>query len=208
MSNVALGVFSVLALRAADRRYSELIDRSVPVLNDLQTLTAQAAQAMVATNPVRLEAMGPAEFMRAATAAIAADASQRTDLLHESWLTKDGPDRKEMAAAGQAFTATAAATVSLIEKGSSAEVAHVRETRLRPAFDRYIIAITKTADVLESESRKANLSESNHTSSISTLLIGFATWPVVAIIALVAVTAAFVLVLMLLFRGRELSDAP
>src|ERR1051326_6106373 len=46
VSNVALGLFSAYLLRQTDRSYSELIDRDVPLLNDLQTLTALSAAAV------------------------------------------------------------------------------------------------------------------------------------------------------------------
>src|SRR5205814_8803362 len=51
LSNIGLGIFSFYLLRSVDRTYSDLIDRSVPVLNDLQTLTALAVRAMRGTHP-------------------------------------------------------------------------------------------------------------------------------------------------------------
>jgi hypothetical protein len=113
-----------------------------------------------------------------------------------------------VADAGRAFAATARAAVSAADSGNAAEAQRLREHDLRPAFDRYIIAITKAADVLEDQSHKANDSETRRTSSLSTVLLGVASWPVVVVVGLLALTAAFVLVLMLLFRGREMSDLP
>ena len=44
--------------------------------------------------------------------------------------------------------------------------------------------------------------------SFSTIMIGLASWPFLVIGGLLLVTGLFVLVLMLAFRGREMSDAP
>jgi hypothetical protein len=43
---------------------------------------------------------------------------------------------------------------------------------------------------------------------MSTVLLGLAGWPVVLLVGLLLLTAIFVLVLMVLFRGREMSDMP
>src|SRR5690348_14912380 len=56
LSNVGLGIFGFIALRTIDRRYSELMDRSVPLLNSLQTLTARSVDAMKSTGPAIFEA--------------------------------------------------------------------------------------------------------------------------------------------------------
>jgi hypothetical protein len=42
LSNVGLGVLSFFLLRAVDERYPDLLDHTVPLLNDLQTLTAKS----------------------------------------------------------------------------------------------------------------------------------------------------------------------
>src|SRR5260370_22456378 len=51
LSNIALGGFGFYFLRAIDRKYSDLIDRAIPTLNDMQTLTAVSMKAMRTTHP-------------------------------------------------------------------------------------------------------------------------------------------------------------
>jgi hypothetical protein len=207
ISNIAVGVFAVYALRQADKRYSDLVDRSVPVLNELQTLTVRGLQAMAATNPTHVHNIG-AGGVAAAQAAINEDEALRRKLLAESWLTDDKPKRRELSAAGEAFTVGARAVTAAFEHNDPQGAATQRETVLRAAFDRYIDAITVAADELESESQRVNDLETEHIGSISRFVLGIAAWPVLAIVTLLLVTATFVLALMLLFRGREMNDAP
>src|SRR5476649_1452827 len=72
-SNVLVGAISVYLLRTVDRRYTELISRTVPALNDLRELMTDTITTMRATNPVLLEKAGATrpgliENMRAALA--------------------------------------------------------------------------------------------------------------------------------------------
>lgn len=43
---------------------------------------------------------------------------------------------------------------------------------------------------------------------MSTVVLGCASWPVIVLVTLLVLTAVFVVVLMVLFRGREMSDGP
>lgn len=201
LSNIAIGAFSVVALRRADARYSELIQRTVPVLNDMQTLTAHAAEAMVATNPSRLRTMPLDAFLREANAALAEEASDRTHVLKGTWVTEAKAERQELDQAATAFSAAARAVLAVEQTGNVAEATVQRDRELRPAFDRYIIAITKAADVLEAEGRNANDFETKRNSNMSTLMLSFAGWPMIVVAALLVITTLFVLVLMMLFRG-------
>ena len=43
---------------------------------------------------------------------------------------------------------------------------------------------------------------------ISTVVLGVASWPVLIVVALLLLTAVFVLAMMIAFRGKDLSDSP
>ena len=75
LSNISLGIFSFYLLRAVDRKYTTLIGRSVTVLNDLQTQTAVAVDAMRSTNPdvIDVPAANRTEVIQLAYAAIGRD---------------------------------------------------------------------------------------------------------------------------------------
>src|ERR1700730_5384418 len=91
LSNIALGGFSFYFLRAIDRKYSDLIDRAVPTLNDMQTLTAFIGDAMGSTNPV-LFGETPQSRTKAAQharVALESDRALRESILKREWLTRD-----------------------------------------------------------------------------------------------------------------------
>jgi hypothetical protein len=207
VSNIALGLFAVWALREADRRYSELVDHSVPVLNDLQTLTTRIAEAAASTNPNRLDATNPA-LLTAAHAAVKEDVTLRNRLLAQPWVSENISKRADMKACGEAFTAAADAVLATVARGDRTAAAAQRERDLMPRFQRYLDAVTLASDQLATESERINTMETAHTGAVSRIVLAAAAWPILAIVSLVLLTAAFVLLLMLLFRGREMQDAP
>jgi hypothetical protein len=210
VSNIGLGIFSFYLLRKIDRDYSELIGRSVPLLNDLQTLTALSAQAMRTTGPSLLDA--PAERRAAAMqqtqAMLAREQRFRTHVFAREWLTPSPEGKPACVKAGDAFAAAAAEVVRLFAAGDTAGAGRLREEKLRPAFDDYQNALTHAADVLEAESLRTNDTFSTKTGSMSTVVLGLSGWPVILLVGLLVLTVLFVLVLMLLFRGSGIHDAP
>ena len=173
LSNIGLGAFSFYLLREIDHTYSDLFDRSVPVLNDLQSLTAQAVGAMRNAN-----------------------AAQPTS----------GNVRR--AAAGEAFTRIGEQVVAEFAADRVSEATRIRDEILRPAFERYLTATTKLSDVVEAASTRVNDAVSARASNFSRILLGIGSWPVILLGGLLLLTLVFVVVLMVLFLGREMSDMP
>jgi len=114
----------------------------------------------------------------------------------------------EFQKSGEAFTTLSGRVLDLVAAGQLDEAKKFRDAQLRPAFDRYRIAITKAADAIEAVSLQANADFTEQTGSMSHVLLGVASWPVIVIVGLLLFTAAFVLGLMILFRGREMNDMP
>ncbi|MDO8542631.1 MAG: hypothetical protein Q7S40_19500 [Opitutaceae bacterium] len=210
LSNIGLGIFGFFLLRAVDRRYSELIGNSIPVLSDLQMLTAKAVEAMRSTGPDLLDATAAHRGGAVARAqlALGADRTTRQELSTAPWMSRRGEARADFLPAGEAFTRIATEIVGLTSANKIGPAAERRERELRPAYDRYLAATTKVADVLEAESLSANKDFSARTGSLSTVMLGLGSWPVVILVGLLLLTAIFVVVLMVLFRGREMSDMP
>ena len=153
LSNIALGGFSFYLLRSLDRGYTALISRTVPALNDLQTLTASCAEAMRTTGMPLLDI--PAErrpdAIKRARLALDRDRMQRKGILSHEWLAANSAPRAEFQAAGDGFSQLASDVVKLAADGQIAEAGRLREETLRPAFDRYLAAATNAADVVEAE---------------------------------------------------------
>jgi hypothetical protein len=210
LSNIGLGIFSFYILRRMDRQYSELISRSVPMLSDLQTLTTRAMAAMRATNPGRAPLTGERGGALATQGRLAVmqDQELRRKVLALESPTVTDRDRAELQTAGDEFSRRALDVIAQWSTGNMAEAVKARDDTLRPVFDRYIAATTRAADRLEAASLEANTAMSESTGSMSTVVLGLASWPIVLLVCILLLTAIFVLVLMVLFRGREMSDMP
>ncbi|HVS54486.1 MAG TPA: hypothetical protein VHD62_19170 [Opitutaceae bacterium] len=209
-SNIGLGIFSFYLLRRLDRSYSELIERSVPLLNDLQTLTARSVDAMRVTGTGLLEADAtarPAAVQRARKV-LENERAFREKILHRNWLPESLTGQRESEKTGTAFTGLALEVVATAATGDREAATRLRDTKLRPAFEDYQAALTHAADLLEAESMRANDDFSARTSSMSTMVLGLGGWPVIVLVGLIAITVIFVAVLMFLFRGSGMHEAP
>ena len=208
LSNVGLGLFGVYILREVDRKYSELIAEAVPSLNELQTLTALETEAMRSTNPTLFaEApQGRAEMVKRARLALERDRDLRKHALEREWLAVKADERPNFEGPGEDFSQKAQEVVNLLEAGDDAAANRLREASLRPAFDRYIAATTRIADVLEEESLRASDQFTAQTGSMSHMLLGLASWPVMLISLFFLLALLFVLGVLLkvtVFRGAE-----
>ena len=209
-SNIALGVFSVYLLRTVDRRYTELLDRSVPVLNDLQTLTAESVSAMRGTGPALFAATekNRAALLQSAQAALKEDREFRNRLVRGDWLSSKPKGKLNFQQAGEAFTKDSLEVLRLLEAGNAEEASRLRDNVVRPEFDHYLDAITKVADDLEAESLQTNSDYTARTNSLTTVVLGVAGWPLLVFGVLLVLVAVLVVAMMIAFRGKDLADAP
>ena len=210
VSNIATGVFSVYLLRSVDQRYSELVSQSVPALNDLRELMSDTVMAMRSTNPRSFtgpNANGP-EALQTARSRLATVQKFRKETLQDAGFAADPADRTAIQAMGEAFEQVAADLSRLYAAGNLAEAVRLREEKLLPAFDRYIAAMGKVADTVEARSLTTSKDYTTKTHSLSTIVLGVAGWPLIVMMGLLLLTVCFVVVLMFVFRGKELGDMP
>jgi len=208
ISNIGLGLFGIYVLRSVDRKYSALIHQTVPPINELQTLTAWSVDAMRSTNPSLFptSADGSSRAVQQAQSLIERDRELRTRALQREWLGLKPGEGRDLLEAGDAFTRDSLEILHLFETGRNAEAGQRREAVLRPAFDRYVASLTKTADALEAESLRTSGRLTEQTGSISHLMLGMASWPfvIVGLFFLAAILFVIgVLVRVTVFRGAE-----
>ena len=203
VSNMALGVFGFYCLRAIDHKYSELIDRTVPLMDQMQELTAVSAHAMRGTNPAFFS---PAENQRAATErareGLDRDEKLRGLLVRTDWDPAREDEQETLQNAGDTFSRVARQVVDLFSAGRTAEATKLREESLRPAFERYVAATTQAADLVKEHSLKTSDAFTERTHSISKMMLGLASWPVIALTLFFTVTAALAVVVLLLFDRK------
>ena len=205
ISNIVLGVCGVYFLRTVDRKYSILIDQAVPTLNDMQTLTMFVGDAMHSTNLTLFNDSTPnrMEMVQRARTAIERDRQLRNSILKREWLSRNAEERLHFQNAGEAFSQEAEHIASLLESGDTAEAIRRREQSLRPAFNRYVVATTKAADILEAESIRTSDKLTVRTGSMSNMLLGLASWPVILFCILTLVTAVFVIEFLLKLSSTD-----
>jgi len=210
VSNLALGCFSVYLLRRIDRTYSSLITGAVPLLNALQTLTAQTIDTMRRTGSGLTATSAPDRDLAVTSAlqAIASDHRLRSETLRLIWTPSLQTAQTELATAGDVFSTAATQVVERFRIESADAASAHRERVLRPAFDRYLSAATKAADLLEAESLRTNEAITSESGRMTTVVLGLASWPLLVGASLALLTTLFIVVLMLLFRGREMENSP
>lgn len=209
ISNLGLGAFSFYLLRTLDARYSHLVEQSVPVLNDLQTLSARSVDVMRRTGATLLEAPleRHGELVQAGKRSLQLDRGLRLSLLKGEW-PATAQAKEVLGRMGDSFDTIAAEVLRLVETKQIDAAKRYRDATLRPAFDEYLDTITQVADGLETESLRINGDYSVNSGAMARIVLGVGSWPVILLVGLLTVTALFVLALMLLFRGREMSDMP
>lgn len=210
LSNVGLGVFAFYLLRTTDERYSTLLGRTLPVINDFRELTAHLADAMRATGTPLLNAPESqrAEMVKRARATIQKHRQFRTTVLSDE-IPPGAPDfRAKVARQGESFDQFSEEVIALASDGKVKEASDLRNLRLRGLFDEYVGVIGEAAEGIEGATLKANTEMSARVGSLSAVMLGLAGWPVILLFALLVLTAIFVLILMVLFRGREMNDLP
>jgi len=210
ISNIMVGLLGVYLLRSVDKRYSALVGHSVPVLNDLRELMSDTVSAMRSTNPRNFSGPDSNEpaVLDSMRAGLQKAVEFRDVLLQSGELKDEMSDLDSLRRTGDAFAAAVSEVVQIYSTGRRADAVRVREERLLPSFDLYISAIGRAADAVESKSLGVSRDYSSRTDSLTTVVLGVASWPVIVLAGLLLLTAMFVVAMMIAFRGKDLADAP
>ena len=136
-------------------------------------------------------------MLQRARIAIERDRDLRNRALKREWPSMDTDERSNLETAGETFSRAAMQVVTLFESGDRAEANRQREQSLRPAFDRYVGATTRAAEVLKTQSLRTRATLSRKTGSVSSMMLGLASWPVIVLFAFLLITAVFVIVVLL-----------
>eukprot|EP01035_Chromulina_nebulosa_P004522 gene4522-6190_t len=119
-----MGVVSVMLLRSLDQRYTDLINRTVPALNDLRALSADTLQVFRTIGPTALtnlpESKRGEAMQQARTAAITERKSLATTLANPSL---SGPSKygAELPTTGAIFGQQIEEFIRLFEEGKITE---------------------------------------------------------------------------------------
>jgi hypothetical protein len=209
-SNIALGGLSFYLLRDMDQRYSRLIGRSVPALNDLRELLADVTTAYRSSGRLLLAKDGTPrpEAAQRMRLALAQEKQFRAEVLQAPLWTEQAAARSGLEKNGAEFERIAADVSRLIAANRDEDAVRAREVMLRPVCDRYLEAIGRAADEIEMISLRANKDYTSKTNQLSTIVLGLGGWPILVTGLLLCFTAVFLLIIMIALRGRETAEMP
>lgn len=193
-SNLLVGVLSLLFLRSMDQRYAALFDRSVPLINNLRTLTRElgavqrlARRVSDPKNEAAWEALLPQMAEGSKNA--------RTHALEISGMAtlKDSRHVASMADSGRDYDEKVSEFLRLVREEKLTEANHFNSEVLRPAYDRYMEAVDDVADFVEREGNGLRARYAQDSRLFGGFLLAVAGWPLLAAGGIVVVMAVLVI---------------
>jgi len=192
-SNLLVGVLSLLFLRSMEERYAALFDRSVPLINNLRTLTRElgAVQRMArrisdpkneAAWATLLPQMGDASSIAKAHALEISVMDSLKDSRHVAALDKYSREYDEKV--GQFLT--------LARGEKIAEANQFNIEVLRPAYDQYMDSLDAAANFVEREGNDLRARYAEDSRLFGGFLLAAAGWPLLAAAVLIVVMALLV----------------
>ena len=207
---VLFGALCAYLLRSLDRNYADLIDHSVPVINELRALNKQAlsAQRGILASLVRVNEPGREDALKGIRVAIAADRKIRARILLQSILQDGSKHALILNHTGEDYDQAATDVVNLLAQGRNSEADKVRHEMARPALNLYLNCIESAANYVENTSQRISDEYTEGTQSQSAILLGLAGLPLfIAGVIIMAVFAA-IFMMWLVLRRAGFDDGP
>jgi len=210
ISNVLLGFLSAFLLRKIDREYSALIDRSVPVLNEIRIVDKNASKLYeaVIAGLVTPDAAKCAKALARARHYLQRSPLHRNNVLAADFLRLRPDMAAELKNSGEAYEKAIADILPRVTPQNTADAEKDTLEHLEPIFYRYYGAVDKVSDYVEKRTEKLSDDYTGLTNHSSLLVLGIGGWPVVIVGLLVAVTLAVVAVMLVVFRTANVGDGP
>lgn len=198
VSNLAVGVLSLYFLRSVNERYAALFERSIPVVNNLRTLTRELsfvqrlARRMVdpVNEPAWRELMPQMD-----------DASKKARVhaleISGAELFKDTPHAQAILALGREYDSRVEQYLVMAREGRLPEANQFNNEVLRPTYDNYQLKLDAAADYVESQGNNLRDRYTQDTRFFGGLLLAFAGWPVLAAVLAVLVLGVLIITLLL-----------
>jgi hypothetical protein len=192
-SNLLVGVLSLLYLRSMEQRYAALFDRSVPLINNLRTLTRElgAVQRLARRisdpkNEAAWAALLPQMARDSGTARSHAAEIAGMDSL------KDSPHAGPLAKAGREYAEKVDRFLALAQGERIAEANEFNITVLRPAYDQYMDALDAAGNYVEREGSDLRARYAEESRLFGGFLLAAAGWPLLGAAVIGVVVALLV----------------
>ena len=196
-SNLVLGILSFVFIRDIDQRYGQLLDRSLPLLNEVRSLSWEITLVQRSINRYpQYDAAGRIALLATRQKAMV----HATELL-TSLRSRDQANHlvdplqrlvneqlKIMSASEQWF--------SRIQAGNLAMAQQINVTAVQPAYERHARIIEEVAMLIEKNGTDMNNAFSADAQRSGAIVLAIATWPLTA--GLLAVVVGLISILLLL----------
>jgi hypothetical protein len=192
-SNLLVGVLSLLFLRSMEQRYAALFDRSVPLINNLRTLTRElgAVQRLARriSDPKNEAAWAPLLTQMAEASRLARDHAVEITGMGS---LKDSPHRAPLTTAGREYAGKVDQFLALARAERIAEANQFNIDVLRPAYDQYMDALDAAGNYVEREGSDLRARYAADSRLFGGFLLAAAGWPLLAAAGIIIVVALLV----------------
>jgi hypothetical protein len=193
-SNLLVGVLSLLFLRSMEQRYAALFDRSVPLINNLRTLTRELGAVQRLARRVS-DPNNEAAWAALLPQMAEGSKSARAHALEISGMDslKDSRHVAAMAGYGRAYDEKVNEFLALARTDRIAEANRFNIEVLRPAYDQYMDALDDAANFVEREGSDLRNQYAQDSRLFGGFLLAFAGWPLLAAAVIIVVMALLVI---------------
>jgi hypothetical protein len=202
---ILLGSLSAYLLRSLDRDYSALIDRSVPVLNELRVLTAEtlSTQRALLASLAAVDEEGRVRSLVYMEAQMELGRLGRESIAGREVFAGDAQRGRKLNAAGASYETLAAQFVALMKAGRVDDAQRLRNEKIKDVIAAYLAEIEAAAQFVAGESHRARDSFSGAAHNQSLLLLSLAGLPIALVLVLGIVIAAFAAFALMVFFWSE-----
>ena len=195
-SNLAVGVLSIYFLNSINERYATLLDSSVPLINNLRTLTRELS----AVQRLARRVVDPANETTWKDLVQQLDDGSNNAKAHAREISrmqffKDSNIGENIRKCSEEYDAKADTFLVLIRSQQMGEANRFITEILRPTYDRYMVALDKAAAHVARQGADLSASYAADSKLFSGFLLAFAGWPLLAA-GIVLLMMAFLLVLL------------
>lgn len=193
-SNLLVGVLSLLFLRSMEQRYAALFDRSVPLINNLRTLTRELGAVQRLARRVS-DPKNEAAWATLLPAMAEGSNNARNHALEISGMAtlKDSRHVAALSGYGRTYDEKVNEFLALARADKIAEANRFNSEVLRPAYDDYMDALDDVANFVEREGSDLRDQYAQDSRLFGGFLLAFAGWPLLAAGVIIVVMALLVI---------------
>lgn len=204
VSNLVLGLLSFVFIRDIDQRYGQLLDRSLPVLNEVRSLSWEVTQVQRSINRFPQYDTPGRTILLAHREMAMARASELLNSIKGRELANQFVDPLQRLNDAQAEIMSASAQwFETIQAGDLATAQQINRTQVQPAYERHARILEQLAVLIEKNGTETNIAVSADAVRSGAIVLAIATWPLAAGLLALALGLVGVFLLMPLVRRFE-----